>query len=1005
MVLGVNLLTPEHISFKTQLSNYVKQLDGIIASQQSIPEVAFITCGVLAHCLLLEGKNDSVIDLCTNYSELANSSGSYTFKYTNVVAIKYCAILGTAYEAIGKFDNAIQVYESAALIINDTIAASPEALLWAEQLYYRFSMLAVSHSWDNTRVTLAALRGYQRISDLLANTAGVKKYYSHANGLERRITILNSHFAYSSALIQHSAEQDIDPVIKQEVKNMSNRFEKMLFESAESAKSTDSNEPIEKFIETMMANWRGTMTFSKHLGTVYRQEDISETKKMLNLLRRATVKTFHSCSIARNLIFVLASLSQYDEALLAFKVYTDYQEKARIQKLKTEEARRSAQQNGTSNTIEPALLPSSGDDEKSVVKLFTKVIDILDKVKCDGAQAKATADTLRGWLGKNDMDNSELNGVAINSHSKTNTLTSITSTETSDSLAVVWSSISRAYCLFGFQARTVEEREHSFHLAAKSFETCISYVPTDSQVYADYGLFLARTSKTSEALEIVKKGLLVDNNNYACWHLMALLLVSLNKHDKALLAITNTISIVSQNQNELTAEERKCFLQMKMTQIAIFEAINGADKALEFIPEVFILFGELFAEAHDSVDTSNKSQPLTPKSPQKSGTTKSNAGDRNSSILSASHLSLRKFAPSSRFLKGHSRHGSLATTNTNLPVVQPISELSSKSPASLKRSATIKSAILPSTKKDGPAQKQFLSYIWLWAARLYRRAGLYNDCEESILESELLTGPTVASHIELGLLINKKRPLHALYEYESALDLDPTSLGTIVAMGQLILEHVRNNEKLKQKELERHRKIELAAERERMLDYSQGAVDLKNPFEEKSSKSENVRLANNSVVAAEMSNEKRVRYYDSDEESDDNEDDLDYEGGHFSSSYGFSSFNARFTGTNTNSENGNTTVEEKSPVTGISLTTRGKTSDILFISDTDERAAIARITQLLQTVTDTGYGFDSSEAWYVLSQFLEETGDKDAAINALWKSVGLEESRSVRSYSVSIWTV
>lgn len=995
MTLGVNLLSPERIGFKSQLSSYEQQLRQIASSQQSLPEVEFITNTVLGHILLLDGKNEEVIKLSASCNEIANTTGSYSFKYSNVASIKYSAILGTAYEATGQFDNAIQIYESAAKIINDSIAASPEALLWAEQLYYRFSMLATSFAWDNSRLTLAALRGYQRISDLLSTTPGVRKYYSYANGLERRINVLNMHFAYSSALLQNNSGEEIDPGTKQEVKSMSDLFEKMLFESVEASKSSDSNAPIEQFIETMMTNWRKTMTFSKHLDRVYKPEDVSETVRMLNLLRRAAIKTFHSCAILRHLIFVLAALGHYDEALTAFQVYTDYQEKARVQQQKTEESRKLAP---TELSGSAAVKPlHSGDDDKSVVRVFTKVIDILDQIKGDGLKAKETADTLRGWLGKDDSEEVDLSASSgVNAHSRNKSIASVKTTETANGLAAVWASIARAYCLFGFQAPTSEEREHVFRSATSSFETCISYSPTDAQVYADYGLFLARNSKISKALEIVRKGLLVDNSNYACWHLMALVLTSMGEHEKGLNAITNTINLISQRQKELTTEERKCFLQMKITQIAIVEAINGTERALELIPEVFCMFGELFPGSREPEKSSN-TKPLSPTSPKKSSSDKSSADGKLALKPTSSRISIRRFAPGSHFFKSHTKHASIDQAKSGVAPVPPLPDYAPNGPNNLKRSATTK-AVSSLKPVNEVTQKYELSKLWLWTAGLYRRSGLFHECEESILEAESLVGPSVASHVALGLLICQRRPLHALNEYETALELDPNNLDAIIAMGELILERVKNNEKLKRKKKERQEKIKLAAERERMLDSSNGAPFLKDPFgEELSGPGHNV--TGNNVSAAQKSNEKTLSYYESDEEDEDNLDEDD----EFFDLSRESSFNSVRPEEKSKSQSNNFSNETNEPDTGVSLTQRGKSFDALFISDADERATIARIMQLLQITVDAGYGFNSSEAWYILAQFLENAGDKEAAIQAMWKSVGLEETRSVRKWTVCQW--
>lgn len=980
---GTDFLTPTTIPFQRHLSSYEQQLRQIAATQASIPEVSFTTNTILCHVLLLSNKNQEVIDLAKSLSAIAQD-GKYSFKYSYIITIKYRAILGTAYESVGMFDAALEVYESAAKMINDSIAASSEALVWAEQFYYRFSLLATSYKWDNSRINLAALRGYQRISELLSKSPDMKKYYSNASGLQRRINILNIHFAYASALVQNNSKEDVDPVTRQEVKNMADQFEQMLFESSEASKSTDSNQPIEQFIETIMTNWRKTVTFSKHLGLVVKPADVAETKRLLLLLRRATIKTFHSCSIARHLVFILAALGQFDEALLAFEVYTDYQEKARIQ-----QAKAVASAGPNAQILENEAL-AHGDDDKSVVRVFIKAIDILDQVKGDGLKAKETADKLRGWL-SNDDDFDAADTSESQIHSREKSGFSLVSADTSGGLATVWAYIARAYCLFGFQAFTQSERDHAFLLATNAFETCVSYTPTDAQVYADYGLFLARTSKIPQSLAVVKQGLIVEGTSYSCWHLMSLLLASMGEYEKALQAITNAIAMMSKNQDSMTSKERASFLQAKLSQIAIVEAINGTERALELIPEAFILFGELFP---DSPEKSSKSISA-PVTIALSSLKTSSTSDRESLKPVQSRMSIRRLAPGSHFLnRSKSTHVSSTQKRTSLP---PLPTSAPNAPTNLKRSATKKGT--QGLKANNAFQKKELSSLWLWAAGLYRRAGLFHECEESILESENLTGPTTLSHVELGLLISKRRPLHSMHEFETALELDSNNLEAIVALGQLVLEHSENGKILKAKQRRLKEHIRNKAAREMLLDSPKDSQVFKNPF------------GTNSEARP---SEKIVQYYESEDEIDslDEDEDNDFEPTHnipLTSRFVSKTKSSGETSSSSKEKHHNgkayTHTDDKAPGTEVVLNSYGRARDILFISDADERAAIARVTQLLQANVQSGSGFNSSEAWFTLSQFLELNEDKENAIQALWKSVGLEETRSVRRWTVSKWNI
>lgn len=1026
---GVEFLSPKSISFESELPTYENELRQFTSSSSNSnlsPEENFTNLTILGHVLLLSGKYDEATQLSNSASSFLNGSAeNYIHRYSHVISIKHRAIIGTAYEGLNLFDKALELYESAALMINDSISASSEALFWAEQLYYRFSMLATSYKWDDSRISFAALRGYERISRILATSSSTKPFFSAASGLQRRLNILNVHFVYSSAVLQHNPTHGST---KTEVQNLSDLFEKMLFESSEVSKSTDSNGPIEKFIETIMQNWRKTMTFSPHFDQVYTPQDLEETKRILILLRRATIKTFHSCAIMRHLVFVLSALGQYEEALMAFDTYTDYQEKARIQQSKASE---NTNVTGTNtNTVTSASITRQGeavdtlvligDDDKSVVRVFTKAIDVLVKVKRDGLKAKETADKLRGWL-HNEEKCADFSKPEESTHIRNQSIGSVISTETASGLAIVWASIARAYTLFGFQAFTSAERDHSFILAVNSFETCLSYSPADGQVFADYGLLLARILKVPKALEVVRRGLIVDPNCYASWHLLSLLLAAVGEYDKALEAITNIVKTIGEKVNSLTIAERGSYLQIKISQIAIVEAINGIDKALELIPEVFFLFGELFPETYNNsaVDSSAPPKPSN-SNINADGNTASNLTSASKNVVKqrpvslisnsnvaendnhalkpiTSRLSIRRFTPGGHFRR-HIRNTSdySKNTSTHIPdntsaseAAAPSAHLTSSSTNVPSKNLLPKPSVGQSPRSNGSLQKSQLAELWVWAASLYRKAELYRDAEEALIEAENVNGPTIKSHIELGLLIRKKRPLNAFEEFETALEMDSNNLAGILALAQLILEHCDLNKKFKQRQEEKQRRIEEEVKREMRMDQTQTQT-FKNPFGENSENG----IAGPPVLEPTTTNDSSYRPYQSDDEDEeDDEDDEDYGISGTSPIPNGKLIQEKRFGSSRASEKNNNEILGNKP----------QKLDILFLSDKDEQAAVARVNGLLETAVHSGYGFNSSEAWFLLSQYLERNGDSQGSIAALWKSVGLEESRSVRDYTVSRW--
>lgn len=1004
---GIELLAPKSVPFSKSLDDYEQKLQKNSSQQLNqglSPEQIFINSTVYAHALLLLQKYNIVVEVSSNFSQFLNFNNglnSYTNKYTQVMIIKHLAIVGTAYEALSQFDQSIEIYTTAVPFMSLSIGSSPGLLFWAEQLYYRFGKLAASYKWDNSELVLKALRGHEEIAGLLSQNSTTSKYYNRLDGPQRKISILNIHFIYSSAMLQSNPNSQT----KEDVENLSKLFEKFLFESTEESTSSESNQNIEQFIETIMQNWRKTMKFSYPLEQVYTPEDNKETEKMLVILRRATIKTFHSCAIMRHLVFVLSALGQHKESLMAFDTYVSYQEKARLQQEKSNLSNNNIAVTSGNEPIENALSPhptqtlvtdpptassstAFGDDDKSVIRVFTKAINILVQVKHDGLKAKETADKLRSWFYTEEEASAFSKEKYVSSYHGAD---KYRPAESSIELSTVWFSIANAYSLFGFQAFTTAERDQSFILAVNSFEKSLFYThgQSDAKILAGYGLFLARISKIPKSLEVVRSALLLDSNNYASWHLMALLLSSLGDYDKALNAINNTIDMIDARRDTLTTSEKSSFLQIKITHVAISEAVYGIDRALELISEVFILFGDLFPEANNP-STALESAPVNaikvrPTSlavsngdlrPTVSAASSNHVSDQASLRPIFSRLSIKRLSSNNQNKKHHSLH-------IPHPHLHPSQSQNQKFP---KPSLSLPTVNKPVSKRPAPQvlkpsdalQKKNLAELWIWAASVYRRAELYKDAEEALIEAENVNGPTPASHVELGLLILKDRPLHAMEEFESALEKDSNNLAAIIAFSQLVLDHVDLNKKLKQRQEEKRKKIEEEVQREIRLNQTNSFRD---PFE--------------NVDIEEPSSGFRPYY------SDDEDDEDDFENGEEEDDFSTKSeFQKSTKIANGHSRLASTTSKSQSKPDYYA---NDAAMDVLFLSEKDEQAAIARASGLLETLVHSGHGFNSSEAWYLLAQYLERDSDNQGSIAALWKSIGLEESRSVRDYVVSQW--
>lgn len=899
----IDYLTPHEVFCQSQIDELASQMRALVTKVNDPPEQQLMYSTIFMHFLLLQGKYSEVTDRYTT-SNFSRFEGSYKFNYSHVLAIKECAIVGTAYEAQNMFAEAIKVYEGGNQLIKDSISKYKEGLIWAEKLYYRFGMLATSLTWDDQSVTLTALHGYQNVWELIHAYPTV--IAGDSASVQRRLSLLNLHFLYLSSVLQRNPE---DAGVKKEVQRVSKLFQDTLFQSTALITSKASNIPIEQFIDGLFKNWLNTMHLHGPLGLVVEKQDIIETNNLLKVLRQASMKTFHSCAIMRYLVFVLTALGQYEEALSAFNTYVAYQEKARIRQASYK----------TSSSVEDISPQSkqlqSGDDDKSVVGVFSKAIDVMVIVKKDGNMARNTADRLRSWLNNETFISSRGKNRKRQGHDRNiSSTSSVISADLRDGFALVWASIGRAYALYAYQANTSEEREQVYELAVSSYESSLGYHPEDAQIYFDFALLLAQNSQLKHSMRIVREGLMVDKSHVLLWHLIGLLLSAMEDYEKALQAVSNALGMFSEKSksspSSLLDLEKSQYLQVKMTEVAIYEASEGIDRALELIPDVFSLYGELHppAETKEAVPEVEEDYEIVP--------TKSRLFIKNLKP----GLGLSRTLSRTPF-RGHKKDHSVASTNVSVPRLSTASRVAPPSLPHLTDKAS---------RKD-------LNKLWLWTAGLYRRGGLSQDAEEALLEAEKVGGLSADARVELGLLIKKERPALALKEFEAALEIDKDNIRAIVAFVNLIYDHSESQ----------HTESHHTEPKEN--------VTFNNPFGEEFNDEDEFNPEPITVTP-----------------------------------------NGNGQAQNSRSQSH---ADSKSK-TSVKNQKTESAHDSIFISHNDQLAAGTRAQGLLEMLLQSGRGFNCSEGWWLMSLTKEREGDKIGAAAALWKCVGLEESRGVRGFSV-----
>ncbi|CCE72580.1 Piso0_000166 [Millerozyma farinosa CBS 7064] len=182
-------------------------------------------------------------------------------------------------------------------------------------------------------------------------------------------------------------------------------------------------------------------------------------------------------------------------------------------------------------------------------------------------------------------------------------------------------------------------------------------------------------------------------------------------------------------------------LQLKMTQVAVLESMSDSRSVVDMIPEVFMLYNELFETSELEIIESNQSEKKLPngKTHDASSNVSLKSG-KKSTIFEGNGKALSRRA--SRLMdRRHHKHANQKSNN----VVK---------------------------KDDGRSliTKKILSEVWLWTSKIYMKNGSFEDAEQCIVEAESTHQPNASTANCLGLLTSQKRKSLALEEFQRTLD-------------------------------------------------------------------------------------------------------------------------------------------------------------------------------------------------------------------------------------------
>ncbi|KAL7792534.1 putative filamentation protein Rhf1 [Trichoderma ceciliae] len=414
--------------------------------------------------------------------------------------------------------------------------------------------------------------------------------------------------------------------LRMELQRAETAYQALLLGETAFPRADEERAEVETFVKQVMMNW------SILCGRGWSEQDLGPggrdllSRNVLDTLYNAATRTYHSTAILRSLFNVHLSVAEFDLAFKALDSYLDIVKKGKARVAKTGHA-------------EPSL-----DDDKTALETMSQAVMVLC---CYGHQqaaekARRLGAELEDWVSKLPHVNAQENGTPVIAEEREESEIR-PSAPPPQTVALAWQAIGLAHAHW---SRVTTEAGSRAEIQSKAIR-CLrrSLAPEygrskDVRSFFGLGLLLAERRELAAAIELVRSALIAvhgfeeDYNLFygpywqersliPLWHLLALLLSARQDYVMAARACegaleqfkdptvlfgktdggfrsehlkdaeaTNTSSrgLV----DDMSDEEKVNILDVKMTQLALIELMEGPDVAVNASYELLTLFSRLF---------------------------------------------------------------------------------------------------------------------------------------------------------------------------------------------------------------------------------------------------------------------------------------------------------------------------------------------------------------------------------------------------------------------------
>ncbi|VDB84401.1 Bgt-5171, partial [Blumeria graminis f. sp. tritici] len=645
----LNTTTTSISSTSLGISKFIPVLEESISKDKTHNEDWFQAQVCLGWIYWQLGEFSSAIaklpsNIVQEYAEV-DSSENKVSEWTKLCAIKASYIKGNSLQKNNLVSEALDTLESALpilLSLLESIRYKNEILLWVELFLTSLCMLCSEVVKTRTSATLqtdtlSAFRSWAKFWDVQDSVpASVQNKCAESS----RRHVWREYYITLSHLIRHDlpypttalsvAYPEVSTRYQQraELKKVESQYEKILMSEAPFPTAESNDEEVEAFVEVVMQNWRIIC------GYAWKETDLGDggavavSRDVLEILYRASKKTFHSTTILRYLFTVHLTIAEFDLAFKAFETFMDKVTKGR------------SRQRG----------PVENDDEIFGDEVFIKTTCEYIKAICrygyfeEANYANKTCKYLEDWLNAHFSDNP--NPEDRSSHDEPSL--SPKPKVSPQTIALAWRCVGIGYAQYAQLTFDATSRSDMQSKAEKYFRKSLlpQFESTrEPETIFALGLLLAEQRQLSDAIEVVKCGLLpissdthsIENLNHTrcsqreivlipLWNLMSLLLSARQKFSMASKSCAGAFEqfqhqVKSSSGNtdpiegstyqykfEVQAKktkgvievmnefEKENLLDIKMTQLALIEVLEGPEVTVNACDELLSLFAKLFGD-------------------------------------------------------------------------------------------------------------------------------------------------------------------------------------------------------------------------------------------------------------------------------------------------------------------------------------------------------------------------------------------------------------------------